>query len=155
MLNARIEHQSAVEAVEIAKDTADQAQKDDDGDGATIEDGILPLAMMPTRGELINCLYVRAGSPAAEAPAFTDVPASHEFAQAIGWTQANDIAAAYGDGTFDPDSFVIAADLTVFLANYAKFSGMTVSFPLSAVASLEDDAIMENADEILAQFFAA
>ena len=110
---------------------------------------------MPTRGELMNYLYVRAGSPAAEAPTFTDVPASHEFAQAIGWAQANGIAAAYEDGTFDPDNFVIAADLTVFLANYAKFSGMTVSFPLSTMAGLEDDAIVENADEILAQFFGA
>ena len=133
----------------------DADDDDDDDDGATIEDGIVPLALMPTRGELMNYLYVRAGSPAAEAPTFTDVPASHEFAQAIGWAQANGIAAAYEDGTFDPDNFVIAADLTVFLANYAKFSGMTVSFPLSTMAGLEDDAIVENADEILAQFFGA
>lgn len=133
----------------------DADDDDDDDDGATIEDGIVPLALMPTRGELMNYLYVRAGSPAAEAPTFTDVPASHEFARAIGWAQANGIAAAYEDGTFDPDNFVIAADLTVFLANYAKFSGMTVSFPLSTMAGLEDDAIVENADEILAQFFGA
>lgn len=136
-------------------DTGAVDADDDDDDGATIEDGIVPLALMPTRGELMNYLYVRAGSPAAEAPTFTDVPASHEFAQAIGWAQANGIAAAYEDGTFDPDNFVIAADLTVFLANYAKFSGMTVSFPLSTMAGLEDDAIVENADEILAQFFGA
>lgn len=101
----------------------------------------------------MNYLYIRAGSPTAAPSTFTDVPAGHEFAQAIGWAQAKGIAAAYEDGTFDPDNFVIAADLTVFLANYAKFSGMTVSFPLRAMASLEDDAIVENADEILAEFF--
>lgn len=136
-------------------DTGDTGAGDDDGDddATTIEDGIVPLALMPTRGELMNYLYIRAGSPTAAPSTFTDVPAGHEFAQAIGWAQAKGIAAAYEDGTFDPDNFVIAADLTVFLANYAKFSGMTVSFPLRAMASLEDDAIVENADEILAEFF--
>ena len=48
--------------------------------------------------------------------------------------------AAYEDGTFDPDNFVIA-------------SGMAVSFSLSTMAGLEDDAIVENADAILAEFF--
>ena len=135
--------------------TGDTGAGDDDGDddATTIEDGIVPLALMPTRGELMNYLYIRAGSPAAAPSTFTDVPAGHEFAQAIGWAQAKGIATAYEDGTFDPDNFVIAADLTVFLANYAKFSGMTVSFPLRAMASLEDDTIVENADEILAEFF--
>lgn len=138
-------------------DTDDDGDTDDDDgdtdDDATIEDGIVPLALMPTRGELMNYLYIRAGSPAAAPSTFTDVPAGHEFARAIGWAQANGIAVAYEDGTFDPDNFVIAADLTVFLTSYAKFSGMTVSFPLSTMAGLEDDAIVENADEILAQFF--
>lgn len=138
-------------------DTGDTGAGDDDGDddATTIEDGIVPLALMPTRGELMNYLYICAGSPAAAPSTFTNVPAGHECAQAIGWAQAKGIATAYEDGTFDPDNFVIAADLTVFLANYAKFSGMTVSFPLRAMASLEDDAIVENADEILAQFFGA
>lgn len=125
---------------------------DDDDTAATIEDGIVPLALMPTRGELMNYLYVRAGSPAAQAPTFTDVPADHEFAAAIGWAQANGIAVAYEDGTFDPDNFVIAADLTAFLTRYADFAGMTMP-ALTAMAGLEDDAIVENADEILAEFF--
>lgn len=125
---------------------------DDDDTAATIEDGIVPLALMPTRGELMNYLYVRAGSPAAQAPTFTDVPADHAFAAAIGWAQANGIAVAYEDGTFDPDNFVIAADLTAFLTRYADFAGMTMP-ALTAMAGLEDDAIVENADEILAEFF--
>lgn len=127
---------------------------DDDDTAATIEDGIVPLALMPTRGELMNYLYVRVGSPAAQAPTFTDVPADHEFAAAIGWAQANGIAVAYEDGTFDPDNFVIAADLTAFLTRYADFAGMTMP-ALTAMAGLEDDAIVENADEILAEFFGA
>lgn len=52
---------------------------DDDG-GATIEDGIVPLALMHTRGELMNFLHIRAGSPAAAPAIFADVPADHEFA---------------------------------------------------------------------------
>lgn len=161
--------QAAKEAADEAEQAAEEARRaaeeaidditgtdgdtaDDDDTAATIEDGIVPLALMPTRGELINYLYVRAGSPAAQAPTFTDVPADHEFAAAIGWAQANGIAVAYEDGTFDPDNFVIAADLTAFLTRYADFAGMTMP-ALTAMAGLEDDAIVENADEILAEFF--
>lgn len=139
-----------LEEITGTPDTGDTA--DDDDTAATIEDGIVPLALMPTRGELMNYLYVRAGSPAAQAPTFTDVPADHAFAAAIGWAQANGIAVAYEDGTFDPDNFVIAADLTAFLTRYADFAGMTMP-ALPAMAGLEDDAIVENADEILAEFF--
>lgn len=161
--------QAAKEAADEAEQAAEEARRaaeeaidditgtdgdtaDDDDTAATIEDGIVPLALMPTRGELMNYLYVRAGSPAAQAPTFTDVPADHEFAAAIGWAQANGIAVAYEDGTFDPDNFVIAADLTAFLTRYADFAGMTMP-ALTAMAGLEDDAIVENADEILAEFF--
>lgn len=161
--------QAAKEAADEAEQAAEEARRaaeeaidditgtdgdttDDDDTAATIEDGIVPLALMPTRGELMNYLYVRAGSPAAQAPTFTDVPADHAFAAAIGWAQQSGIAAAYEDGTFDPDNFVIAADLTVFLTRYADFAGMTMP-ALRAMAGLEDDAIVENADEILAEFF--
>jgi len=125
-----------------------------------IEDEDVPLAGLPvelaaeeplTRGQLMAILHWMDSEPAAQLATFMDVAADHDFALAIGWAQAKGIATAYEDGTFDPDNFVIAADLTVFLANYAKFSGMTVSFPLRAMASLEDDAIVENADEILAE----
>lgn len=144
--------QAAEEARRAAEEAIDDITGTDGDTAATIEDGIVPLALMPTRGELMNYLYVRAGSPAAQAPTFTDVPADHEFAAAIGWAQANGIAVAYEDGTFDPDNFVIAADLTAFLTRYADFAGMTMP-ALTAMAGLEDDAIVENADEILAEFF--
>lgn len=150
---ARRAADEAISNLPSTGDTGTTPDTDDDDDtAATIEDGIVPLALMPTRGELMNYLYVRAGSPAAQAPTFTDVPADHEFAAAIGWAQANGIAVAYEDGTFDPDNFVIAADLTAFLTRYADFAGMTMP-ALTAMAGLEDDAIVENADEILAEFF--
>ena len=159
--------QAADDAQGVVDDLIDQLPSGDTGDtgdtgtttgggdgdtGTTIEDGIVPLALMPTRGELMNYLYVRSGSPAAEAPTFTDVPADHEFATAIGWAQQNGIATGYADGTFDPDNFVIAVDMTAFLTRYAQFAGMTMP-TLTSMANLADDDIVENADEILSEFF--
>lgn len=126
----------------------------DTGDDGTtaLEDALVPLALMPTRGELMNYLYERAGSPAAQAPTFTDVPADHEFAAAIGWAQENGIATGYADGTFDPDNFVVASAMTAFLTRYAAFANMEMP-TLTSMAGLEDYDIVDNADEILAEFF--
>ena len=72
---------------------------------------------------------------------------------AIGWAQPNGIATAYEDGAFDPANFAVAGDKAAFLEAYAWFGGMRVTFPLTTMAGTEDDAIVENADAILAEFF--
>ena len=123
-----------------------------DDDTTALEDALVPLALMPTRGELMGYLYERTGSPAAEAPTFTDVPADHMYADAIGWAQANGIALGYADGTFDPDNFVVASAMTAFLTRYAVFANMEMP-TLTSMAGLEDYDIVDNADEILAEFF--
>ena len=123
-----------------------------DGGDTTIDDSEVPLAGLMTRAEFVNYLYVQAGSPDAEQPTFADVAEDHEYAAAIGWAQANGIAKGVGDNEFAPDELVSVEQARLFLERYAQFQGMEMP-ELTALTGKEPDEILDNADEVLAEFF--
>lgn len=123
-------------------------------DGTEIDEPEVPLAGLMTRAEFVNYLYVQAGSPEAQAPTFTDVPEDHEYAAAIGWAQANGIAKGITEDEFAPDEIVSVEQATLFLVRYAQFSGVEMP-ELAALAGKDPLEILDNADEVLAEFFEA
>ena len=130
----------------------------DDGDaddGAVlIDEPEVPLAGLMTRAEFVNYLYVQAGSPDAQASTFADVAEDHEYAAAIGWAQANGIAKGITEDEFAPDEIVSVDQAHLFLVRYAQFMGVDMP-ELAALAGKDPLEILDNADEVLAEFFAA
>lgn len=130
----------------------------DDGgadDGAVlIDEPEVPLAGLMTRAEFVNYLYVQAGSPDAQASTFADVAEDHEYAAAIGWAQANGIAKGITENEFAPDEIVSVDQAHLFLVRYAQFMGVDMP-ELAALAGKDPLEILDNADEVLAEFFAA
>ena len=78
------------------------------------------------RAMLVTVLYRMAGSPAAAAPAFADVPAGTWYTDAVGWAAKNGVASGTGAG-FAPTAAVTREQLAVFLYNYAKAQGMDLN----------------------------
>lgn len=130
----------------------------DDGDaddGAVlIDEPEVPLADLMTRAEFVNYLYVQAGSPDAQASTFADVAEDHEYAAAIGWAQSNGIAKGITEDEFAPDEIVSVDQAHLFLVRYAQFMGVDMP-ELAALAGKDPLEILDNADEVLAEFFAA
>ncbi|MDE7004074.1 MAG: S-layer homology domain-containing protein [Oscillospiraceae bacterium] len=130
----------------------------DDGgtdDGAVlIDEPEVPLAGLMTRAEFVNYLYVQAGSPDAQVSTFADVAEDHEYAAAIGWAQANGIAKGITEDEFAPDEIVSVDQAHLFLVRYAQFMGVDMP-ELAALAGKDPLEILDNADEVLAEFFAA
>lgn len=125
---------------------------EDGGDEVELDDAAVPLAGPVTRAEFVDFLYRDAGSPEAGMPTFTDVPADHEFAPAVGWGQANDIAWGVSETEFLPDELVTVEQVKLFLARYAKFKGIEMP-ELAALVGLDDQDPAMNCDEILGEFF--
>ena len=63
-------------------------------------------------------LHRLAGEPAADAPAFSDVPADHPFATAIGWLEESGIARGYSDGRFAPAAPTTRQAMAAYLFRY-------------------------------------
>ena len=73
-----------------------------------------------TRGQMAAILYRAAGSPsAAGSTAFSDVPDTAYYAQAVRWANANGIITGYSDGTFRADHPVTREQMTTILWRYA------------------------------------
>lgn len=125
----------------------------DDGE-MLIDEPEVPLAGLMTRAEFVNYLYVQAGAPEAQASTFTDVPEDHEYAAAIGWAQANGIAKGITEDEFAPDEIVSVEQAELFLLRYAQFKGVEMP-ELAALAGKDPLEILDNADEVLAEFFEA
>ena len=123
------------------------------GDDIEIDDPDVPLAGLMTRAEFVNYLYVQEGSPEAAAPTFTDVAGDHEYAAAIGWAQANGVAVGIGNNEFAPDDLVIVEEAELFLERYTRLQDLE-EIELAALADKEPDDILDNADEVLTEFFA-
>lgn len=69
-----------------------------------------------TRGQMAAILYRAAGSPgAAGSTAFSDVPETAYYAQAVRWANANGIITGYSDGTFRADNPVTREQMTPIL----------------------------------------
>lgn len=126
----------------------------DPDDGVVIDEPEVPLAGLATRAEFVDYLYRQSGSPEAGLPTFTDVPADHEYAPAIGWAEENGITLGVGGGCFDPDGLVTVEQANLFLERYAKLYGMEMP-ELAALAGKEDDDIVDNASEVMDEFFGA
>ena len=138
-------------------DTDDDDDDDDDAEDTdvTIEDEAVPLAAGPvTRAQFVDYLWRHEGSPEADAPTFPDVPADHEFAQAIGWAQAAGLVSGYEDGTFQPDELVTVKMVRTILDRFDRAFGKSV-VKAAALTTLtgEDGEAVLNCDEVLAEFF--
>lgn len=69
-----------------------------------------------TRQAFIAFMWRLAGSPAAPGPSgFSDVPASHPFAEAIAWAAREGVSTGYADGTFRPGDVVSRQAMAAFL----------------------------------------
>ena len=117
-----------------------------------VDDPIIPLAAGPvTRAQFVDYLWRHEGSPEAAAPTFTDVPADHEFAPAIGWVQANDIVSGE---TFRPDELVTVADVRAILDSFAQVFGTNaVDAADLTTLTVDDGEAMMNCGQVLAEFF--
>jgi len=124
-----------------------------DGAGGEVEleDVAVPLAGLVTRAEFVSYLWVQAGRPEAEPSTFTDVD-GHECFDAISWAQANGVAKGVTQELFAPDELVTVGQAKLFLERYARHADMEAPEP-AALAGKADDEILDNADEVLAQFF--
>lgn len=68
-----------------------------------------------SRAMLAAILYRHAGTPAAQAPSFSDVPPDSWYARAVGWASASGIASGDGNGRFSPDSPITREQLASVL----------------------------------------
>ena len=120
-----------------------------------INDPAVPLAAGPvTRAQFIDYLWRHEGEPEGADCTFADVPADHEYVLALGWAEANGIAAAYDDGTFQPDELVTVAAVREFLGNFASVFGTNAVAvaDLTTLTGADDEAVL-NCDQVLAEFF--
>ncbi len=125
-----------------------------------IDEPDVPLADLPvdlepmdnlTRGQLIRILHWMDSEPAAELATFIDVLGDSDYAEAIGWAQANGIALGVGSNRFAPDEYVTRGQLIAFLNRYAQYVGSDL------VLEVEGDAnevlTWAEAEEIINDFF--
>lgn len=76
-----------------------------------------------TRGMIVTILHRMEGTPAAVGTAFTDVPASQWYSDAISWASANGIVSGYGNGTFGPGDPITREQMAAILNRYATYKG--------------------------------
>ena len=82
------------------------------------DDGTFRPAAGTSRQAMAVFLHRLAGEPAADAPAFSDVPADHPFATAIGWLEESGIARGYSDGRFAPAAPTTRQAMAAYLFRY-------------------------------------
>ena len=109
-------------------------------DGTTITDEEIPLAGLISRAQLVSYLYIHEGSPDGE-------DAEGEYTMAMAWAVAKEIVGEEDD----PDEIVTVAILREVMTNYAAYLDTT----FAVVIEGEDDMIVMNCDEILAEFYAS
>ncbi len=68
-----------------------------------------------TRAAVVTYLWKLAGKPSAGSTAFSDVPASADYAQAVAWAVAQGITNGTGDTTFSPDATCTRGQIVTFL----------------------------------------
>ncbi len=82
-------------------------------------DGTFRPTAPVTRQAAAAFLWRFAGEvPVSEAPQFTDVPADHEFGEAIAWMADWGISEGWSDGTFRPNQDVTRQSMAAFLSRY-------------------------------------
>lgn len=68
-----------------------------------------------TRAMAATYLWKQAGSPAAGAAGFADVPDSASYCQAVAWAVGQKITSGTGNGKFSPNSPCTRAQIMTFL----------------------------------------
>ena len=68
-----------------------------------------------TRADTVTYLWKLAGSPAAPAASFTDVPAGADYAPAVAWAVDQGITSGTGEGAFSPDNTCTRGEIVTFL----------------------------------------
>ena len=116
----------------------------DFGAGTTnIEDEAVPLAGIVFIQDVLAELYRRAGSP-------DGADAEGEYDHAVAWALANELI----DEETDVEAVVTVAALRAILANHAKaFGANAVAAEDLTTLTGEDDDVVMNCDEVLAEFF--
>ncbi len=73
-----------------------------------------------TRAQVVQVLYNKEGQPNlnGQTHAFSDVPASQWYNNAVTWASARGIVSGYGGGVFKPDKPVSLEEVFVILWNY-------------------------------------
>ena len=73
-----------------------------------------------TRAQVVQVLYNKEGQPAlnGQTHAFSDVPASQWYNNAVTWASAKGVVSGYGGGIFKPDDPVSLEQVFVILWNY-------------------------------------
>lgn len=129
-----------------------------------IDEPDVPLAGLPpyltpaepedklTRAQAIAILHWMDNEPAAELATFLDVLAESDYAEAIGWAQANGIALGVGGNRFAPDEFVTRGQLVDFLNRYAAYVGSELVYEVEG--SPDEVLTWAKAEEIINGFFA-
>ncbi|WP_298454640.1 immunoglobulin-like domain-containing protein [uncultured Cellulomonas sp.] len=84
-------------------------------------DGTFRPTAPVSRQAMAAFLHRLAGSPKADAPEFSDVPADHQFATAIGWLEDTDITEGYPDHTFRATAPVTRQAMAAFLYRFDQF----------------------------------
>ncbi|WP_298462366.1 endo-1,4-beta-xylanase [uncultured Cellulomonas sp.] len=74
-----------------------------------------------SRQAMAAFLYRLADSPEADAPEFSDVPADHQFATAIGWLEDARITEGYPDNTFRPTAPITRQAIAAFMHRFDDF----------------------------------
>ncbi|MDR3295568.1 MAG: S-layer homology domain-containing protein [Clostridiales Family XIII bacterium] len=88
-----------------------------------------------SRAMFVTVLWRTEGSPsAADAGAFTDVPAGAWYAEAVAWANARGIVRGYGEGRFAPDESISREQMCAILSRYMDDAGWDGSEYLSAGA---------------------
>lgn len=68
-----------------------------------------------TRADTVTYLWKLAGSPAAPAASFTDVPAGADYAPAVAWAVDQGVTSGTGEGAFSPDNTCTRGEIVTFL----------------------------------------
>ena len=94
---------------------------------AGLMNGTGPTAFSPggtvTRGQIAAILHRLAGEPQAPGSAFSDVPDSAYYGEAVAWAAQRGVVEGFHDGTFRPDLPVSRQQLAAILWRYAGQAG--------------------------------
>lgn len=76
-----------------------------------------------TRAMMVTVLYRMENSPKVElSNAFSDVPATEWYAEAVAWAADQGVIKGYGDGTFRPDGAITREEIAIMFCRYAKLT---------------------------------
>lgn len=136
------------QTVPVFTDTVNHWAKDDiefvaargllSGTGATT---FSPDTAM-TRGMFVTALWRLAGIPqAGEGVAFTDVPSTAYYSNAVKWAAKNGIVSRTSATTFVPDKAITRQEMAVIMQNYTKALGYTIPQTRAAVIFADSSGI--------------